>query len=186
MKTIKASEIKEDIPKGATHYNIGCFYKKPFKSWMVHAGDWVESESQHNLSFESSILEIIYDTDKPYVPDVGEECELAMEETEFLSLQRGEVTTKPAGTRVKVVGHINRIDNNNLCITIMCVDDPSCGFCTGNPEYLVRPIKSEEDKLRDWLKGQQPTTDRSDIKAKLNQYTYNLIKAGVKIPEGEQ
>lgn len=79
---------------------------------------------------------------------VGETFELA-EDTEFMSLHTGDITWKVSGTKVIVVGTAKRIDNDAICVTLQCADDPSCGFCTGNAELLIQPIQSERDKFID-------------------------------------
>lgn len=183
MNTINASEIKGDIPEGATHYNIGCFYKKPFKSWVVHAGDWVESESQHNPSFESSILEIIYDTDKPYVPEVGDECEARVKKlkiTPFNKWSKCSFIAKNTGSNGQYQ-YIVKDCNGNAAILY---EEDGVEF---------RPIQSEEDKLRDWIDGLRPSlldAEQWSSQELMDIFTATIAGAlndlGIKAPEGEQ
>ncbi len=82
------------------------------------------------------------------LPAIGTVVELA-EQTEFLSLASGEITKIAKGAHCHVVGHAKRQDNGNMCVTLMSVINVGAGFCTGNAELLIKPIRTEREKAID-------------------------------------
>lgn len=193
MNTIKASEIKGVIPEGAwrvrlkSEPGVGAagFYKKDIE---VEGGLLYcyldEARWRKTATTERGIsdtLEIIYDTE--FVPEVGMEC--------VLSNDRGYSLDIPEHY-IGLAFYIEHVFKNNKG-TQMAVGVAKDGYCICVKIGMFNPIKSEEDKLREWLDGLRPSP--SDAEQWSSQELMDIFTAtiagamndlGVKLPEGEQ
>jgi len=177
MNTINASEIKGDIPEGATHILAlhDLFYRLRNEIWEVYmcTGDWCSS-SENSSQLEKDILsdkltEIIYDTDKPYVPKVGDHIEVTwgnkskwyecvvLSDKWFSWKRYSEMSDNPWANREIMI------------------------------DTEFRPIQSEEDKavekIARFLQFNTPINLEKDCRETAELMVEEL---GIKIPEGEK
>jgi len=177
MNTINASDIKGDIPEGATHYEaiLNIFHLKDALCVAVFDGEgWYRIRPNEDLT---QSLEIIYDTDKPYVPEVGDECEARgkkLKITPFNKWSKCSFIAKNTGSNGQYQ-YIVKDCNGNAAILY---EEDGVEF---------RPIQSEEDKASEWLRGVIINgIGRDAYIVDVENIITTLIKAGVKIPEGEK
>lgn len=185
-KTIHVDKIDGDVPPDATHA-----YKIEKEKWLFYkengSGD-ILARWQFNDTWSIQSTDKLPDLkiirtpkeapvkDEPYVPKVGDECEVYTWVMRESGQDKEWTTTMVYGTKDgKVIG--------------------DCWEWSGKVALYdqfrpIRPIRTEEDKKRDWLKENQPglpadEKNKDAINAYLDIYTENLIKAGVTLPESE-
>lgn len=162
--------------------------KENASSWIGGVLSKVEADMQIPAGMLSGNRKVSNWFERGELPPVGEVVELA-EETEFLSLARGNITLIAKGAHCHVVGHAKRPDNNAECITLMSVINPGAGFCTGNHEFLAKPIRTEREKFIEAagkILNKPEINDNIDAGFTLRQAAEALFDAGFKAPDNKK